>query len=379
MIEALRPPALPVTGPVLVVGTGLLGASVALALRRAGVAVLLDDADRSVLAEAVAVGAGQPLRIGDEALDTGPPDPAPVVVVVAVPPAVAGEVMARAAASWPTAVVTDVTSVKEQPLRRALELGADAARLVGGHPLAGREVSGPAAARADLLDDRPWVLTPVEGARPESVAVVRDLVLTCGGVPMPLAPADHDRAVALTSHGPQILASLVAARLAETDPALVEVSGQGLRDVTRIAGSDPSLWVEILGANAGPVADVLDGVRADLDRVTGALRHWSGDSAGAAEVIRDALRRGNAGRARVPGKHGAAATAYDIVPVKVADQPGELARLFVAAGDAGVNLEDVRIEHVLGRPSGLVDLSVRTGTGAGLAAALRQRGFDVRW
>ena len=92
----------------------------------------------------------------------------------------------------------------------------------------------------------------------------------------------------------------------------------------------------------------------------------------------DVLSRGVAGRQRVPGKHGTAADAYDVVTVQVADRPGELASLFVAAGDLDVNLEDVRIDHVLGKPSGLIELSVRPEVSGRLASGLRERGFDVR-
>lgn len=360
----------PVAGPVLVVGAGLMGSSVGLALRRAGVEVQLDDADPAVLAEAVARGAGE-VR--------GSASPAPRIVVVAVPPSAVGAALAAVSRDWPAATVTDVTSVKARPLAGALALGADPVRLVGGHPMAGREVSGPAAARADLLDDRVWVLAPLDATAPERLADARALALTCGAVPVVMTPEDHDRAVALTSHGPQVMASLLAARLVDAAEGDVEVSGQGLRDVTRIAGSDPSLWREILAANAGPVADVLEGVAGDLDRVTHALRSLAdGTDTDASGVVEDTLRRGRAGRARVPGKHGARAADYAGVPVQVADAPGELARLFTAAGDAGVNLEDVRIEHVLGRPSGLVELSVRPEDGARLAESLRARGFDVR-
>ncbi|MEZ5116522.1 MAG: prephenate dehydrogenase [Candidatus Nanopelagicales bacterium] len=354
----------------LVVGTGLLGASVGLALRRADVDVLLEDTDDAARDEAVARGAGRARRDGD----------VPVLVVVAVPPAAAGAVLARELARWPQATVTDVTSVKTRPLAQAVAAGGGAERLVGGHPMAGREVSGPGAARADLFDDRVWVLTPLPGTEPERLEQVRALVQTCGGLPVQLAPEDHDRAVALTSHSPQVLSSLLASRLADAQQAYVEVSGQGLRDVTRIAASDPALWAEILGANATPVADVLDVVAQDLARVVDALRALGGSGADPEprEVLVDVLARGNAGHARVPGKHGAEARPYVAVPVKVADRPGELARLFVAAGDLGINLEDVRIEHVLGRPSGLVELAVRPAVAADLVEGLRRRGFDVR-
>jgi prephenate dehydrogenase len=350
----------PVPGPVLVVGSGLLGASLGLALRRAGVDVWIDDADASVLSVAVDRGAGLPWR---------PDAGTPALVVVAVPPAAAGEAMARACVQS-GATITDVTSVKAQPLARACELGADPSRLVGGHPMAGREVSGPGAARADLFDDRVWVISPLPESEPGRVDAVRDLAITCGAVPVVMAPDDHDRAVALTSHAPQVLSSLLAALLLDADDDAVAVSGQGLRDMTRIAESDPRMWEAILRANADAVAPVLEAYAHNLTEVIADLRS-RGDAS-------RALTRGVEGRRRVPGKHGDAATAYDLVPVIIKDEPGELARVFVAAGDLGVNLEDVRIDHVLGKPSGLVELSVRPEATDVLVAGLRSRGFDVR-
>lgn len=352
----------PVAGPVLVVGTGLLGTSVGLALRRAGVSVYLDDADPTVRDIAIARGAG-------EAWDPEASEAAPQLVVVAVPPAVAGQAMAQACAIA-DATVTDVTSVKAAPLAEAAAQGADRRRLVGGHPLAGRETSGPESARHDLFDDRVWVVTPLAESEPWRVDHLRDLVLTCGAVPVVMDAERHDEAVALTSHAPQVMSSILAAQLRHADPDAVAVSGQGLRDMTRIAGSDPRLWTEILDANAESVADVLAGVEADLRGVIDALRS-GGD-------VEDLLKRGAQGRARIPGKHGAAAAEYDEVPVIIRDEPGELGRLFVAAGDLGVNLEDVRIDHVLGKPSGLVELSVRPEVTGQLVDGLRSRGFDVR-
>jgi prephenate dehydrogenase len=277
--------------------------------------------------------------------------------------------MARAAA-LPDATVTDVTSVKAEPLAAAVTAGADAARVVGGHPMAGRETAGAGSARQDLFDDRVWVVAPLRQSDPRRVEEIRELALTCGAVPVVMTPEEHDRAVALTSHAPQVLSSLLAARLLDADPDAVAVSGQGLRDMTRIAGSDPDLWRAILGANAESVVGVLEAYARDLDDVITRLRE-QGD-------VAEALERGVEGRQRIPGKHGAAATAYDLVPVIIRDEPGELGRLFVAAGDLDVNLEDVRIDHVLGKPSGLVELSVRPEVTARLVAGLRSLGFEVR-
>ena len=377
--------------PVLIVGTGLIGTSLALSLRRRGVAVWLADRDPDAVAVAVARGAGEalPVEVGGEPRAPqpepapapgptpapGPGRPRPRLVVVAVPPAVTAAVVADALRRFPGAVVTDVASVKV-PIHRALvAAGVDASRYVGGHPMAGREVSGPAAARADLIDDRPWVITPHPGADEAAVDAVQELALAARALPIVMPAAEHDRAVAVVSHTPQILSSLLAARLLDSSDTVVSIAGQGLRDMTRIAASDADLWVEILSANATPVAAVLGALRADLDSLLHAL---GSIDQGGQDVLAEAMRRGNAGRDRVPGKHGARPSPTAVVPVAVPDQPGELGRLFAAVAEAGYSVEDVRIEHVLGRPTGVVEITVGEVSAVPLSEALGAQGWDVR-
>lgn len=267
--------------------------------------------------------------------------------------------------------------------------------------MAGRERSGAGAARADLFDGRPWVLTPTR-ATPESVVeVLRRLVIDCGALPVVVGASRHDEAVAVVSHVPQVVASLTAARLVDADAEALTLAGQGLRDMTRIADSDAGLWAEIFAANAGPVLSVLDALAADLDTVRSELRELAsratgdvgadlpsnpspdkdrerhGDMSIHAPQTMALIERGNRGRARLPGKHGAARVEFSIVPVVVADRPGELARLLLASGAAGVNVEDVAIEHSPGQPVGLVELSVRPELAAQLAGALRSAGWSV--
>lgn len=359
-----------VEGPVLVIGTGLIGTSIALALTRAGVEVVLEDANASALQEAVYRGAGSVLS-----------DQVPTTVVVAVPPSAAAQELANASQRFVDATITDTTSVKGRVLDEAIVLGADPHRLVGGHPMAGRESSGPGAARADLLDDRLWIITPTGHEGEEHAARVRRLIATCGASVEEMDAAEHDAAVALVSHAPQVVASSLASVLVDEPAARIQIAGQGLADTTRIAGSDTDLWVQILRANAGPVADVLNSVIEAIRQAASSLEEVSLERQAESESnesLADVLRRGKEGRSRLPGKHGTAATRYAVVPVMVEDKPGELARLFVAAGDLDINLEDVRIEHVLGRPSGLVDLFVRPEVRDGLVAGLENAGFDVR-
>jgi prephenate dehydrogenase len=359
-----------IDGSVLVIGTGLIGTSVALALRRADVDVLLSDVAPENLRIALESGAGRLAADDDE----------PAIVVVAVPPRHAAHVIADASRRFPRATLTDVTSVKARVLREALALGCDPARLVGGHPMAGREVSGAAGARADLLDDRLWVVTPLDTSEVAHLRQVHRLVSMCGAYPVEMSPADHDSAVALVSHTPQVLASVLAGRLIDADPDHVRIAGQGLRDMTRIAASNVDMWSDILTVNAGPVADVIDGIVAELEATVLALRRVAGAAGdpGSSPLVADVLTAGVEGQRRIPGKHGAAPSAYREVTVVLADKPGELGRLFSVVGEASVNLEDIRIEHVLGRPSGLVALFVKPEAGDRLVAALQGRDFGVR-
>lgn len=354
--------------PVLIIGTGLIGTSIGLSLRRAGIATMLHDVDPAQLHTASTMGAGEPLT----------PDAAPTVVVIAVPPRHAAQVIAEASKRFRSATITDVTSVKERILADAIAAGADPLRLVGGHPMAGREISGAAGARADLLDDRWWVLTPSGDTDDDHLRRVHRLVTACGAYAIQMTAQDHDEAMALVSHAPQVVSSTLAAQLVNARDEHLRVAGSGLRDTTRIAASDSALWTDILSVNAAHVADVLEGVIADLSAELQALRaHASGVTANVDRVTEE-LQAGARGRARIPGKHGAAAAQYSDVGVMVADRPGEIGRLFTAVGEVGVNLEDMRIEHVLGRPSGLVLLSVRPEAVETLTAALGERGFDVR-
>jgi prephenate dehydrogenase len=358
-----RPPA-ELPGTVLVIGSGLIGASIGLGLRARGVAVWLQDRDDASARLAQERGAGR----------VGTPDGDPDVVIVAVPPAATASVVRESIATYLTSTVSDVSSTKTELQREIDSLTGDSSRFVPGHPLAGREVSGAGAARVDLFADRVWALTPGPRTDPRRTAVVVALAEALGAVVVLTSAAAHDRAVALTSHTPQIVASLVAAGLEPLGDADVRLSGQGLRDVTRLAASDPDLWTEILASNAAPVATALDGLIHRLGLVRDGLRSGASGSA----QVRSALVDGVAGHRKVPGKHGAAAVDYAVISVLVADRPGELGRLFADAGTTAVNLEDVRIEHVQGRPTGLVELEVRPESATALAAGLRAAGWVVR-
>jgi prephenate dehydrogenase len=348
---------------VAIIGTGLIGTSVALALREHGVAVWLADTDPEAARLAANLGAGEPLP------DQSPPAD---VAVIAVPPSAVASTLAAAQARGLAACYTDVASVKQLPVTQARALGCDMTNYVPGHPLAGREKHGPAAARADLFLGRTWALCPAPETSEQAVAAITALARTCGAVPVRTDAAAHDRWVALVSHAPHLVAAAMAARLEAAPAEALDLAGQGLRDVTRIAAGDTGLWTQILAANAGPVSEVLAAVAADLAEAARMLTE--GDPKSVATL----LDVGQAGVARIPGKHGGEPREFTAVQVVIRDQPGELTRLFDAAGRAGVNIEDVRIEHSPGLPVGVAELSVRPAEAGPLLDALEAGGWPVR-
>ncbi|MDR6417250.1 prephenate dehydrogenase [Pseudarthrobacter sulfonivorans] len=354
-------------GPVVVIGTGLLGTSIGLGLRGRGVPVFLSDPSPTNQAVAVDIGAGQPLEhLGNEV---------PELVVVAAPPDVTAAVVARALADYPDSVVVDIASVKAAILAELQGAGADIARYVGTHPMAGREKSGPVAARGELFTSMPWVVCPGPESSAAAVQTARSLAADLGAVVSQFTADEHDAAVALVSHLPQIMSSLLASRLQGTPLHALSLAGNGLRDVTRIAASDPTLWVQILGGNAGKVVEILYGVREDLNRLIGTLEDPL--ASGARLDLAQLISEGNAGQARIPGKHGGPPQAYAWLTVLVDDRPGQIAKLLTEIGEIGVNVEDLRLDHSSGQNVGMVELSVLPNKHDHLIEALNDRGWRV--
>ena len=365
-------------GPVLVVGAGLLGASIGLGLRAAGLEVYLQDISPTVEAVAEDIGAGT-------RLDTLEPDEresfTPQLVVVASPPDIAGKLCIQAlreyapSPGYAGATVTDIASVKVQPLEQVLASDADASRYVGSHPMAGREKTGPVAARGELFQARPWIICEHDDARIECVRLVRALAVELGSFVTTLSAEEHDETVALISHLPQAMSSLLATRLQETPLYALGLAGQGLRDTVRIAASDPALWVQIFAANADPIVKTLYGVRDDLNRLIATLENPT--ASGARLDLAQLMSEGNAGVSRIPGKHGTAPAAFAKMTVLVDDTPGTLARLLAEIGELGANLEDLRLEHSTGAPVGMAEISVNPSIHEALVRDLSARGWRV--
>jgi prephenate dehydrogenase len=299
----------------------------------------------------------------------------PDIVVVATPPDVAARVIASALEDYPNATVTDVASVKTRLLEAVRELatGTQLDRYIGCHPMAGREKSGAIAAQSDLFTARPWVICSDEDTPADRLGEVIAMAEDTGASVLHLDPRIHDAAVAKVSHVPQVVASLVASQLRHAPLEEISLAGQGLRDVTRIAASDPGLWTQILTGNAEEVRSVLVDLRTELDEVISALELGPGSTG----LLAKAIALGNEGHDRIPGKHGQPPTTYAVVTILVPDTPGTLARLFKDIGDLGVNVEDFRMDHASGRKLGMVDVSVVPAIQQELEIGLLSKGWQI--
>jgi len=347
----------------VIVGTGLIGASIGCALTAAGYRVHLRDNQVSHARVAAGLGAGT--------LDA-PNDHQVSLVAVAVPPDVIADVVADSLERYPRATVTDAGSVKAGVLDDLWRRRVDLARYVGSHPMAGSQHSGPVTARADLFVDRSWVVTPHRRSAPASVEVVRSAVVACRAVAVIMDVDDHDAAVARVSHLPHLMSVLMAGHLVTVPERDLLLAGQGLRDVTRVAGSDPGLWQQIVGANSAAVLNELRGIADQLELLIKAVAATPETA-----ELRDQLQRGVAGTQKIPGKHGTPAVSYTEVVVAIPDHPGALARLFADVDAAGVNVEDIAIEHDPVREVGYLALSVSPEQSEGLTAMMLARGWSV--
>ncbi|CAB5239797.1 unannotated protein [freshwater metagenome] len=343
---------------VRIIGSGLIGTSIGLALSAKGVDVEMVDSDEEAQALAQEL-------VGY----SGEPDVADLIII-AVPIGAFKKVIKSEFALNPNSIFIDISSVKTKPLVDVSEIDGLEERFCFTHPMAGREVGGAQSARGDLFASRPWIITPTLLTSEHAIAIATEVAEMCSAITFHMPPAEHDKAVALVSHLPQILASLLAKALTSGEPTWLELSGQGLRDMTRLAGSSAVLWEEILSSNASHIRPLLISLQKDLTILVESLN----DSRVAHALIED----GNKGRERIPGKHGGTARDYTYVPIVIQDKPGQLAALFNECAVAGVNVEDLTIEHTPGQFTGLVTLAILSSLDAyKLTTHLSTRGWSI--
>jgi prephenate dehydrogenase len=364
---------------VVVVGTGLIGTSIGLAARAAGEPVALRDLDAARMALAASLGAGVPMPPSSQGAGSSARAGVDSVrlVVVAVPPRATASVVVEQLRLFPNATVTHVSSVQALPQREVEASSVPSARFVGSHPIAGREVSGPVGASADLFRDRPWVICPAAASDETAVDAVAGFANLVGAQPVVLPAEEHDRLLARLSHVPQLVASALAASLQRLPNGRAALAGSGIRDTTRLADSSPQLWAQIVGANAREVSEALRAVAAPLLALADELGSASLDPSEAERLVAALVEQGRIGRSLLPGKHGRAATPLSVVQVSVPDEPGALARLLAEVAADGINLEDLRVEHAPGSPVGAALVSVAPADEARLVRSLAAHGWSA--
>jgi prephenate dehydrogenase len=341
---------------VRIVGAGLIGTSIGLALVQKGVYVEMVDLDlKSQSLATDLVGGG----INGE----------PSLVILALPTSNLDDVLQREFDLNPNSTFMDVGSVKTEVVLKVSKIPGLAAHFVPTHPMAGREVGGAASARADLFVGRSWVITPMPTTDAKALATVEDLIALLGASAVTMSAQDHDAAVAKISHLPQIISSVLAGQLLGTKPEWMELAGQGLRDTTRIAGSDEKLWKEIIHSNRQILSGLLKILNEDVIRMIQSLEDPS--------EIEKILAKGRSGRELIPGKHGGKAREYSYLPIVIDDKPGQLAAIFNQCSLLDVNVEDLNIEHSPGQLSALITLALSVQDAHKLSDHLASIGWNV--
>jgi prephenate dehydrogenase len=343
-----------------VVGLGLIGASIALALHERGWSITGSDQDPAIVTSAL-----------ERTVITGTECPSDVdLVVVATPAGVVASIASDILAilTNPEVVVTDVAGVKG-----SIVALVEDDRFLGGHPMAGSELRGLSGARADLFQETTWVLTPTDRTSPATYSTLHGILREIGANVVAIGADDHDRLVAIASHVPHLLAGSLmneASQVAEQDAVLLQLAAGGFRDMTRIAAGDPGIWPDILFENRDAVVQSLESLEGRLKVLRQALLENGRD------VILDSLLSAASARRQLPGR---ALHTEDLtyLRVKVSDEPGVLARVTRSASDLLVNIYDIEIAHGIEGIGGTLLLAVDAQQAQMFAEALSALGFQV--
>jgi prephenate dehydrogenase len=342
-----------------VIGTGLIGGSLGLALRSRGWHVTGRDVDPARADQALALGA----------LDATGVDPDAEITFIATPVGFAAheaEAVLALADLRPDAVVTDVAGVKV-PVTDAVRHP----RFVGGHPMAGSEQLGVAGADGDLFVGSTWVLTPTPQTDPDAYALLRNVVTSLGAEVLALSPEQHDTLVAVVSHVPHLTAATlmnVADRMAEQHAALLRLAAGGFRDMTRVAAGHPGIWPDVCAENSVAIVSAFDMLLTELQAMRDKVAQ--ADRAGLLEALgtASAARRSLPARAVRPER-------LAELRIPVPDRPGVLAEITTLAGDLAVNISDLEIAHSAEGDRGVLVVVVDADSASELVAALIARGY----
>ena len=337
---------------IVVIGAGLIGTSIALGAKRAGAEVELFDED------------GRAQNLANDLVLSSKIDN-PTIVVIATPTSALSGVLSKFKTLYPKSTFIDIGSTKTKVQLEVQTDSALASRFVPTHPMAGRELDGAEAAQSDLFVGKSWIITPLPETNGESIALVKDLIEKLGARVIAMRAEDHDAAVATVSHLPQIISSLLAAQLDNKSNDYLALAGTGVLDTTRIAGSNPLLWREILNLNREALLPLLKDFQKDLSTL---IETYD---------VQSVLERGRRGRQALPGKHRTASRNYTFLPVVLEDKPNQLALLFDECAKANVNVEDITIEHSPEQETGLVLLALSASNADVLQKHLAESGWRV--
>lgn len=340
---------------VRIVGSGLIGTSIALACKQAGIDVEMSD-NQSRAAELA------------QALVGSTPTSPIELVIIATPPSALHSLIDSEYQRNPEAGFIDVASIKSKSLLEVKDSTLPLTQFCPTHPMAGREVGGAESARADLFHGRSWIVD-TSSCSPHLREMVYELIGVCGALPVEMSVDEHDRAVALISHLPQLAASLVAAQLKGAPDATLAISGAGLRDTTRVADSDPRLWSEIVTLNAREIKPILEKMGHELSTLIAQIDDPT--------FVQNFITKGREGRQRIPGKHGGQQRQYTYLPIVIEDKPGQLHRIFNECAEVDVNVEDLAIEHSPGQQTGLITLALSQKDAEKLSQHMLAKGWNV--
>jgi prephenate dehydrogenase len=338
-----------------VVGTGLIGGSIGLALRAQGCFVTGSDRDGRTARRALELGA----------LDAVGEDPDAEITFVATPVGVVAHLVKEALARS-RGLVTDVGSVKTPMLPLM-----DDARYVGGHPMAGSELEGVDGARADLFEGATWVLTPTAGTDDEAFTAVRSIVSSFGAEVIALPPERHDSMVAVVSHIPHLTAATLmrlADERATEHRALLRLAAGGFRDMTRVAAGHPGIWPDICAENRDAIVDELDRLIESLREVQGIVA--DGDRAG----LVAALEQARTARTALPARFHRPQDLAEL-RITIPDRKGVLAEITTLASELDVSIADIEIAHSSEGPQGVLILLVEGPVGGRLYDGLVAQGY----
>jgi prephenate dehydrogenase len=344
-------------GPIKIIGCGLIGTSIALRLKEAGLPLIISDNNKQNLDLAADL-----LEIKEVLSD-------PALIIIATPPERVFEVAREEFSTNPNAIFIDVSGIKSKLINQVHGLSGLSKNYVSVHPMAGRETSGPESARADLFNSRAWLVSKSKDSSAEAVKVARELGSLMGSTIYELDAKTHDSVIATISHLPQILSSALGASLNDIDIEALNLSGQGLRDVSRLADSDPELWSSLLLGNSDEVLPKISEVINRLMKLATAIE--MNDQS----LVKQFLAEGRDGRNRIPGKHGLAKRDYTYLPIVIDDKPGGLARIFNECAEIDVNIEDLSMEHSPGQAVGLITLALTSDDAVKLQKHLVAKGW----